>query len=218
MVFNHLIPCCPPLLLPSTFPSIRVFSSELVLHIRWPKCWSFSFSFSRSSLDFALRVESCCDWDPPSSLPHSRSSLWNWKAVPGPSLDCSWREQPRSLFTHHFSVFGVTEIHQPSTNRYWGPASVLREDSPGVTYLNPALGSLCSATSASQAPASALSWIKLVPSKPLATQSSLSLDWVGGKKEDTLPGSTTLFTWDCCFSVIPRHNHPGATFLIEFSK
>ena len=43
---NHLILCCPLLLLPSIFPSIRVFSNELALHIRWPKYWSFNFSIS----------------------------------------------------------------------------------------------------------------------------------------------------------------------------
>ena len=43
---NHLVLCCPLLLLPSIFPSIRVFSNESVLHIRWPKYWSFSFSIS----------------------------------------------------------------------------------------------------------------------------------------------------------------------------
>ena len=42
MPSNHLILCCPLLLLPSIFPSIRVFSSESVLHIRWPKDWSFT--------------------------------------------------------------------------------------------------------------------------------------------------------------------------------
>ena len=46
MPSNHLILCCPLFLLPSVFPSIRVFSSESVLHIRWPKYWSFSFSIS----------------------------------------------------------------------------------------------------------------------------------------------------------------------------
>ena len=46
---NHLILCCPPLLPPSIFPSIRVFSNESVLHIRWPKYWSFSFSISPSN-------------------------------------------------------------------------------------------------------------------------------------------------------------------------
>ena len=45
---NHLILCCPLVLLPSIFPSTRVFSKESVLHIRWPKNWSFSFSISPS--------------------------------------------------------------------------------------------------------------------------------------------------------------------------
>ena len=46
MPSNYLILCCPLLLLPSIFPSIRVFSNEPVLHIRWPKYWGFSFSIS----------------------------------------------------------------------------------------------------------------------------------------------------------------------------
>ena len=46
MPSNHLILCGPLLLLPSIFPSIRVFSNESVLHIRWPKYWSFSFSIN----------------------------------------------------------------------------------------------------------------------------------------------------------------------------
>ena len=46
---SHLILCLPLLLLSSIFPSIRVFSSESVLHIRWPKYWSFSFSISPSN-------------------------------------------------------------------------------------------------------------------------------------------------------------------------
>ena len=49
MPSNHLIPCHPLLFLPSIFPSIRVFSNESVLHIRWPKYWSFSFSISPSN-------------------------------------------------------------------------------------------------------------------------------------------------------------------------
>ena len=49
MPSNHLILCCPLLPLPSIFPSIRVFSSESALHIRWPKCWSLSFNISPSS-------------------------------------------------------------------------------------------------------------------------------------------------------------------------
>ena len=49
MLSNHLILCRPLLLLPSIFPSIRVFSNESSLHIRWPKYWSFSFSISPSN-------------------------------------------------------------------------------------------------------------------------------------------------------------------------
>ena len=51
---NHLILCCPLLLLPSIFPSMRVFSKESVLRIRWPKYWSFSFSISPSNEYLAL--------------------------------------------------------------------------------------------------------------------------------------------------------------------
>ena len=49
MLSNHLVLCCPLLLLPSTFPSIRVFSNDSVLRIRWPKYWSFSFNISPSN-------------------------------------------------------------------------------------------------------------------------------------------------------------------------
>ena len=49
MPSNHLVLCCPLLLLPSIFPSIRVFSNESALRIRWPKYWSFSFNISPSN-------------------------------------------------------------------------------------------------------------------------------------------------------------------------
>ena len=49
MPSNHLILCCPLILLPSIFPSSRVFSNESVLHIRWSKYWSFSFNISPSN-------------------------------------------------------------------------------------------------------------------------------------------------------------------------
>ena len=49
MPSNPLILCCPLLLLPSIFPSIKVFSNELALHSRWPKYWNFSFSISPSN-------------------------------------------------------------------------------------------------------------------------------------------------------------------------
>ena len=49
MPSNHIILCCPLLLIPSIFPSIRVFSNETALHIRWPKFWNFSFSITPSN-------------------------------------------------------------------------------------------------------------------------------------------------------------------------
>ena len=61
MPFNHLILCCPFLLLPSIFPSIRVFSNESVLHIRWPKYWSFSFNISPSNEYIGL-ISFKMDW------------------------------------------------------------------------------------------------------------------------------------------------------------
>ena len=62
MPSNHLILCCCPLLLlASIFPSIRVFSNELALHIRWPKYWSFSFSISPSN-EYSGPVSSRIDW------------------------------------------------------------------------------------------------------------------------------------------------------------
>ena len=56
---SHL--CCPLLLLPSTFPRIRVFSSESVLHIRWPKYWSFSFHISPSN-EYLLLISYRINW------------------------------------------------------------------------------------------------------------------------------------------------------------
>ena len=61
MPFNHLALCCPLLLLPSVFPSIRVFSSELALHIRWPKYWRFSFSTMPSS-EYSALISFRIDW------------------------------------------------------------------------------------------------------------------------------------------------------------
>ena len=58
---NHLILCHPLLLLPSTFPSIRVFSNESVLCMRWPKYWSFSFSISPSN-EYSGLISFRMDW------------------------------------------------------------------------------------------------------------------------------------------------------------
>ena len=61
MPSNYLILCHPLLLLPSIFPSIRVFSNESVLHIRWPKYWSFCFSFSPSN-EYSGLISFRMDW------------------------------------------------------------------------------------------------------------------------------------------------------------
>ena len=61
MPFNYLILCHPFLLLPSIFPSIRVFSNELALCIRWPKYWSFSFSISPSN-EYSGLISFKMDW------------------------------------------------------------------------------------------------------------------------------------------------------------
>ena len=61
---NHLILCPPPLFLPSIFPSIRVFSNESVLRIRWPKYWSFSFSISPSN-EYSGLISFRIDWFDP---------------------------------------------------------------------------------------------------------------------------------------------------------
>ena len=61
MPSSHLILCCPLLLLPLISPNVRVFSNESVLRIRWPKCWSFSFSISPSNAHSGL-ISFGMDW------------------------------------------------------------------------------------------------------------------------------------------------------------
>ena len=61
MPSNHLILCFPLLLLPSLFPSIRLFSNESVLHIRWPKYWNFSFNISPSN-EYSGLISFRMDW------------------------------------------------------------------------------------------------------------------------------------------------------------
>ena len=80
MPSNHLILCCPRLLQPSIFPSIRVFSSESALHIGWPKYWSFSFNISHSS-EYSGLISFRIDW-------------FDLLAI---------QETPNCLFQHHSS-------------------------------------------------------------------------------------------------------------------
>ena len=74
MPSNHLLLCYPLLLLPSIFPSIRVFSTELALHIRWPRYWSFSFSIGPSK-EYSGLISFRTDWfDLKSLLQHHSSN------------------------------------------------------------------------------------------------------------------------------------------------
>ena len=70
----HLILCCPLFLLPSIFPSIRVFSNESVLCIRWPKYWSFSFSISPSN-EYSTLIFFRMDWLNPLAVHGTLKSL-----------------------------------------------------------------------------------------------------------------------------------------------
>ena len=90
---NHLILCCPLLLLPSVFPGIRVFSNESALHIRWPKYWSFSFSISPSSEGLIhytpcnyISSQTLAPVPSPWALSHFQNmkkarKMWNWLLV-----------------------------------------------------------------------------------------------------------------------------------------
>ena len=74
MPSNHLILCSPLLLPPSNFPSIKVFSNESVLHIRWPKYWSFSFSISPSN-EYSGLFSSRMDWLDPLAVQGTLKNL-----------------------------------------------------------------------------------------------------------------------------------------------
>ena len=77
MPSNYLIPCCPLLLLPSVFPSIRVFSSESAFCIGWPKNWSFSFSISPSEKYSGLISFKIDRFDLPAFQGTLKSLLWH---------------------------------------------------------------------------------------------------------------------------------------------
>ena len=133
MPSNHLILCCPLFLLPSIFPSIRVFSNESILHIRWPKYWSFSFSISPSNENSGL-TSFRMDWldllavqGTPRSLLQHRSSkasiIWfvsgsvQFNSVAQSCLtlcnpmDCS---MPGFPVHHQLSELAQTHVHRVS--------------------------------------------------------------------------------------------------------
>ena len=98
MLSNHLILCCPLLLLPSVFPSIRVFSSELAFHIRWPKYWIFSFSISPSN-EYSRLISFRINW-------------FDLLAVQGTLKSLLQHHSSKASILHH-SVFFMVQLSHP---------------------------------------------------------------------------------------------------------
>ena len=88
MPSNHLILCHPLFLLPSIFPSIRVFSNEAALHIRWPKHWSFSFSISPSN-EYSGLISFRMDWLDLFAIQGTLKSLLQHHSLKASVLQCS---------------------------------------------------------------------------------------------------------------------------------
>ena len=111
MPSNHLILCHPLLLLPSIFPSIRVFSNESTLHIRWPKYWSFSFSISPSN-EYSGLISFRMDWL--DLLVHC-SVQFSSVAQSCPTLcDPMNRSTPGLPVHHQLPEFTQTRVHRVS--------------------------------------------------------------------------------------------------------
>ena len=98
MPSNHLILCCPLLLLPSTCPCIRVFSSDSVLCIRWPKYWSFSFNISPSD-EYSRLISFRMDW---LHVPAVQGTL---------SVFSNTTAQKHQLFSTQLSLWSNSHIH-----------------------------------------------------------------------------------------------------------
>ena len=102
---NHLI-LCRPLLSPSIFPSIRVFSNESVLHIRWPKYWSFSFNISPSN-EHSWLISFRMDWLDLLAVQgtlksllqhHSSKAPMSWLIWKDPDAGKDWRQEEKGMY------------------------------------------------------------------------------------------------------------------------
>ena len=116
MPSNHLILCSPFLLLPSIFPSIRVFSSELALCIRWPRYWNFSFSIS--SYEYSELISFRIDWFDFLAVQGTLKSLLQHHSLKASIL------QKKALNLFHCptltSVHGYRKNHSfDSTDLFW---------------------------------------------------------------------------------------------------
>ena len=105
MPSNHLILCCPLLLLPPVPPSIRIFSSELTLRMRWPKYWSFSFSISPSNEHPGL-ISFRMDWLDLLEVQGNLKSLLQYHSSKASILRCS-AFLPDQL-SHPYMISGKT--------------------------------------------------------------------------------------------------------------
>ena len=109
MPSNHLILCCPLLLLPPIFPRKRVFSNEWTLLIRWPKYWSFSFSISISpSNEYSVLISCRTDWLNLPSVQGTVKSLHQHHSLKASVLQCSalfMVQLTFMLFTHTLKIF-----------------------------------------------------------------------------------------------------------------
>ena len=104
MPYNHLV-ICHPLLLPSVFPSIRIFSSESALHIRWPKYWSFSFNISPSS-EHSRLISFRMDWLDLLAVQGTLKSLLQHHSSKASVLWCSFFSMVQ--FSHPYTTTGKT--------------------------------------------------------------------------------------------------------------
>ena len=101
MPSNHLILCCPLLLLPSIFLSIRVFSSESALHIRWQKYWSFSFSISPSN-EYSGLISFRIDWFDLLAVHRTLKSLLQHHSLKASILCCLHFFSPTVISVHDY--------------------------------------------------------------------------------------------------------------------
>ena len=123
MLSNHFILCCPLLLLPSIFPSIRVFSNESVLHIRWPRYWSFNFSIGPSNGY--------------SGLISFRMDLLGSPCSPGDSQESSSTPQFKSINSSVLSCLyspTLTSIHDYWKNHSFDQTDFYRQNNVSAFY------------------------------------------------------------------------------------
>ena len=102
--FSHRLLCYPLILLPSIFPSIRVFSSESTLHTRWPKYWRFSFNISPSN-EYSGLISFRIDWLDLLAVQGTLKSLLQHHSSKASILRCS--------------AFFIVQLSHPSIHDYW---------------------------------------------------------------------------------------------------